>query len=97
MEHLIYHSIMSHLNRNDVLSGSQHGFRADYSSSTQLISLIEDLNFHMDHNVQVDMILLDFSKAFDTVPHCRLLKKLKFYHIENQVVQWIEKWLTLHK
>ena len=51
----------------------------------------------MDHNVQVDMILLDFSKAFDTVPHCHLLKKLKFYHIENQVVQWIEKWLTACK
>ena len=31
------------------------------------------------------------------MPHCRLLKKLKFYHIENQVVQWIEKWLTLRK
>ena len=43
------------------------------------------------------MILLDFSKAFDTVPHCRLLKKLKFYHIENQVIQLIEKWLTLRK
>ena len=84
---------MSHLNRNDVLSVSQHGFRASYSCSTQLIPLIEDFNFHMDHNVQ---ILLDFSKAFDTVPHCRLLKKLKFYHIENRVVQWIEKWLTLH-
>ena len=51
----------------------------------------------MDHNVQGDMILLDFSKAFDTVPHCHLLKKLKFYHIESQVVQWIEKWLTLCK
>ena len=88
---------MSHLNRNDVLSGSQHGFRANYSCSTQLISLIEDLNFHMDHNVQVDMILLDFSKAFDTVPQCCLLKKLKFYHIENQVVHWIEKWFTVRK
>ena len=97
MEHVTYHSIMSHLNRNDVLSGSQHGFRAGYSCSTQLISLIEDLNFHMDHNVQVDMILLDFSKAFDTVPHCCLLKKLKFYHIDNQVIQWIEKCLTLRK
>ena len=35
---------------------------------------IEDLNHHMDHNAQIDMMLLDFSKAFDTVPHCRLLK-----------------------
>ena len=45
------------------------------------------------------MTLLEFSKAFDhdTVPHCCLLKKLKFYYIENQVVQWTEKWLTLCK
>ena len=75
MVHVIYHSIMSHLNRNNVLSGNQH---SGYSCFTQLISLIEDLNFHMDHNTQVDMILLDFSKAIDTVPHCCLLKKLKF-------------------
>ena len=78
MEHVIYHSIMSHLNHNDVLSNSQHGFRAGYSCSTQLISLIEDLNSHMDRNLQVDMIPLDFSKAFDTVPHCCLLKKLAY-------------------
>ena len=97
MEHVIYHCIMSHLNRNDVLSGSQHGFRVGYSCSTQLISLIEDLHFHMNYNVQVDMILLGFLKAFDTVPHCCLLKKLKFYHIENHVIRWIEKWLTVHK
>ena len=96
MEH-IYLSIISHLNRNDVLSGNQHGFRSGYSCSTQPISLIEDLNFHMDYNVQIDIILLDFSKAFSTVPHRRLLKKLKFYHIENQVIHWIEKWLTVHK
>ena len=94
MEHAIYHSIMSHLNHNDVLSNSQHGFRAGYSCSTQLISLIEDLNSHMDRNLQVDMILLDFSKAFDTVPHCRLLKKLEYYHIDGQVIHWIDKCLT---
>ena len=43
------------------------------------------------------MILLDFSKAFNTVPHHRLLKKLNFYHNENQVIHWIEKWLTVRK
>ena len=63
MEHVIYHSIMSHLNRNDVLSGSQLGFRASYSCSTQLISLIEDLNFHMDHSVQVDNDIAGFFKG----------------------------------
>ena len=45
----------------------------------------------------IDIILLDFSKAFDTVLHCCLLKKLKFYHIESQIIHWIEKWLTEHK
>ena len=65
VEHVIYHSIMSHLNRNNVLSGSQHGFRTGYSWSTQLVLLIEDLNFHMDYNVQVDMVLLKFSKRIE--------------------------------
>ena len=54
-----------------------YGFRAGYSCSTQFVSLIEDPNFHMDHSTQVDMILLYFLKAFDTVPHRHLLKKLK--------------------
>ena len=53
---------------------------------------IEDLNHHMDHNAQIDM-MLDFSKTFDTVQHCCLLKKLKFYHIESNIICWIEKWL----
>jgi len=88
---------MNHLNHNDVLSSSLHGFRAGYSCSTQLVLLIEDLNFHIDHNTQIDMILLDFSKAFSMVPDRRLLKKLKFYHIENQVISWIEEWLTVRK
>ena len=60
MEHVIYHSIMNHLNHNDVLSSSQHGFLAGYSCSTQLVLLTEDLHFHMDPNTQIDMILLDF-------------------------------------
>ena len=97
MEHVIYHSIMNHLQDNQVLSNSQHGFRAGYSCTTQLISLIEDISFNMDAHKQVDLILLDFSKAFDTVPHHRLLTKLKFYQIDNQVVDWIAKWLTLRK
>ena len=97
MKHIIYHSIMSHLNRNDVLYGSQHSFRAGYSCSTQLISLIEDLNFHVDHNVQVDMILLHFLKAFDTVPHCRLLKETEVlsYWESSYSMDW--KWFTACK
>jgi len=48
----------------------------------------------MDHQKQVDIILLDFTKAFDSVPHQRLLKKLQYYRISNNIYNWIETWLT---
>ena len=46
---------------------------------------------------QVDMIILDFSKAFDTVPHQKLLHKLKNYGIDGSVNKWIEQFLTNRK
>jgi len=55
---------------------------------------MEDLSFAMDYQKQVDVILLDFSKAFDSVPHQRLLKKLLHYGINNNIYNWIETWLT---
>ena len=48
----------------------------------------------MDNHYQTDIILLDFSKAFDTVPHRRLLAKLQYYKIDNLVWKWIWSWLT---
>ena len=97
IEHVFYRFIMNHLQNNQVLSDNQHGFRAGFSCTTQLVSLIEDISFNMDARRQVDMILLDFSKAFDTVPHHRLLLKLKYYRIDSQVINWIAKWLTSRK
>jgi len=94
MEHIIYHSIMEHLNSNNILIDSQHGFRSQHSCVTQLISLIEDLSHALDQRKQTDVILLDFSKAFDSVPHQRLLVKLRHYGINSHVCQWINTWLT---
>ena len=51
----------------------------------------------MDHHQQVDLVLLDFCKAFDTVPHRRLLSKLSSYGIHNQTYHWITFWLTDRK
>jgi len=88
MEHIIFHNIMNHLNANNVLIENQHGFRADHSCATQLITLTEDIL------KQVDIMLLDFEKAFDTVPHQRLLKKLQYYGIRHNIFNWISTWLT---
>ena len=96
MEHIIYHSIMDHLNLNDVLIDNQHGFRSNHSCVTQLIVFIEDVSYALDHQKQIDIILLDFSKAFDMVPHQRLLSKLKYYGITGEAYNWIQTWLTQH-
>ena len=66
---------MSHLEENKILSEFQHGFSGKRFCETQLIGLIEDLTSSLDCNTQTDMIVLDFSKAFDKVSHPRLLHK----------------------
>ena len=67
---------MAHLENNDIINSVQHGFRPGYSCTSQLINIVEYLAKDMDSQKQIDMIFLDFSKAFDTVPHQRLLTKL---------------------
>ena len=66
MEHIVYHSIMEHLQNYNILYNYQYGFRQGDSSETQLITVIEDILYAMDHHQQVDLVLLDFCKAFDT-------------------------------
>jgi len=56
--------------------------------------LTEDISKAMDRKKQVDLVLLDFCKAFDKVPHKRLLNKLKRYGIQGDILNWIEQWLT---
>ena len=62
--------------------------------ATQLISLVEDLSYALDQQKQTDVILLYFAKAFDSVPHQRLLSKLRHYGINNHICQCINAWLT---
>ena len=95
MEHIIFHSIMDHINTNSILINNQHGFRSRFSCQIQLIFLIDDITLYaMNNHYQTDLILLDFSKAFDTVPHRHLLAKLQYYKIDNLVWKWIQSWLT---
>ncbi len=72
----------------------QHGFRSKRSTQTQLILTIDDLAKNLDVNRQMDMCMLDFSKAFDKVIHQGLMAKLEYYGIRGQTKIWIEKWLT---
>ena len=68
-----------------LINKHQHGFRPEYSCQSQLLSLTEDILKAMDNKKQVDLVLLDFCKAFGKVPHKRLLCKLKNYGIQGDL------------
>ena len=94
MEHIIFSHIMKHLERHSILCDNQHGFRKYRSCESQLITTVDDLAKNLDNGHQTDMILLDFSKAFDKVNHHSLLVKLKHYGIRGEILSWIEDFLN---
>ena len=94
LEHIITSNIMQHLDSHNILHDAQHGFRKHRSTETQLIQLIDNLAHNIDNRIQTDAILLDFQKAFDKVPHHRLLYKLKYYGISPQALNWVHSFLT---
>ena len=85
---------MTHFDKYKILNDSQHGFRKRRGCDTQLLLTTNDLANSFDKNKQVDAVLLDFSKAFDRVPHRRLLKKFHHYGITGKIHRWIETFLT---
>ena len=93
LEHIVCSSIMDHLDSHQILSEAQHGFRKKRSCESQLILALQDLTKGIDAREQHDVILLDFSKAFDKVPHQRLLYKLDFYGVRGVLKNWIGAFL----
>ena len=94
MEHIAFSFIMNHSDRNSIINSYQHGFRPHHSCVTQLLPFVEDILRAMNQHFQIDLLLLDFSKAFGTVPHERLLSKLSYYGINGPLHEWISSWLT---
>ena len=72
MEHILVSNITQHLDSNKILYARQHGFRKKLSCDIQLLSLFQDLSSNPS---QTDMVIMDFSKAFDKVPHRPLSRK----------------------
>ena len=91
MEHIIVSSISTHLDTNKILNPLQHGFRKRLSRDSQLLSLFHDL---ASGPAETDLIVMDFSKSFDKVPHRRLLYKLEWYRIRCGTLDWITCFLT---
>ena len=74
---------MAHLEDHKILTDLQHGFRSGRLCETQLVTTFQDLaQIHNKKDSQINIVVLDFSKAFDTVPHDGLLSKL--YSIDEK-------------
>jgi retron-type reverse transcriptase len=71
----------------------QHGFRPGYSCKSQRITVCQDISDSLDEGSRLDAIIIDFSKAFDLVPHDRLLKKIAASGVDSRVVEWIREFL----
>ena len=94
MEHIVTSHIMNHATQNNILYDLQHGFRSKLSCETQLVEFINDVINNMNSGTQTDVIVMDFSKAFDKVSHQRLIGKLRHYGINGKTVDWIEAFLS---
>ena len=93
-ETFIRDGLYDHIVRNKLLSINQFGFCKGRSCSTQLLVTIHEWMLSLDEKIPIDAVYLDFSKAFDTVPHKRLIHKLNSYGIQNNLLSWINSFLS---
>ena len=94
LESIIRDNIDLYLTENNLLSKYQYGFRSGRSCTMQLIDALEQWTHALNEGTDTDIILLDFSKAFDSVSHKRLLNKLDQYGITGKMKSWIHSFLT---
>jgi ribonucleases P/MRP protein subunit RPP40 len=97
LEAIIKDEIVEHLNKHQLIRTSQHGFMQGKSCLTNLLDFFDCVTKGIDENNAVDVIYLDFAKAFDKVPHCRLIRKIRAHGISGKIVSWIEQWLKNRK
>ena len=93
-EHVMVSHIMGHLERHDALYRFQHGFRSQLSCESQLTEFYHDLVSNAHDGSQTDVLVMDFSKAFDKVGHQRLLEKITRYGITGPTHRWVGQFLS---
>ena len=97
LESIIREAILAYIKDNSILSDKQFGFLSGRSTVLQLLRVIDRWTEILDNGGVIDAIFCDFKKAFDTVPHNRLMDLLSYYGIKNPVLSWIRDFLTCRK
>ena len=94
MESIIYSNIVNHCNTFNITDIEKHGFRDKRSTCTNPLELLNDLTYNIDIGNAVDIITIDFSKAFDSINHNKLQVKLHSYGIVGKTLGWIKEFLN---
>ena len=97
LESIIRDHLLDHLMSNNLIDRNQYGFMAGKSCGTNLLDCMEDWAEALDKGYCIDVIYLDLRKAFDTVPHVRLCKKLEALGITGTCLNWIKDFLLNRK
>ncbi|KAF7235926.1 RNA-directed DNA polymerase from mobile element jockey [Varanus komodoensis] len=97
MERLLIERDLVMLDREGRLAATQHGFRKNRSCQTNLVEFCDKVSRRLDGGDAVDVVYLDFSKAFDKVPHDTLVEQLRSFGIHQSSVRWIRAWLNDRK
>ena len=94
MESIIKDELLTYLLSKHLISRHQHGFLSRRSTGTQLIDCLNDWTLNIENKQSLDIIYIDFAKAFDSVVHTKLICKLMSYGISGHLLHWIEHFLT---
>ena len=97
MESILRDKIVEFLEKNNIIRDSQHGLRNRRSCLTNLLDFLHDIYEMYEEGRAVDIIYLDFQKAFDKVPHRKLLNKVESHGISGHIHRWISDWLCDRK
>ncbi len=94
IEKVVYTRLLSFINKNNIISNSQFGFRSNTSTSHAIIHLVNLITSYLDKSEKVAGVFLDLSKAFDSLDHTILLQKLHAYGFRGPIYSWLKSFIT---
>ena len=97
LESLVRDELVKHMLQHELFAKNQHGFIPKRDCMTNLLSCIETWTRIIEEEESIDLIYTDFSKAFDSVPHQRLLQKIANIGIDGKVHKWVKSFLSGRK
>jgi len=97
MERILREAIMDHLQKNNLILPTQHGFLPKKSTVSNLIEYLEEITSMLDAGLPVDAVYIDYAKCFDKISHRHLLFKISRYGITGKIISWLRNWLKNRK